>query len=254
MVNQIYPTLYRDFSTLLLRRRFWGLMAVWCALCGILFFAYFEDFLSIQPVLRAKNFRYGVTDLVIIPYIKTVSYFSIILMTALCARLGYLEHFSTFSSLYRSLPIKARHLITAKLLYITFLAMIAVLILALPMIVSGLFFHYDIGRVVVLLFGLFALLLSVGLLTLVFSQIIAHSVVVVLLTVLLIGITELAAKLLVEPAWLTPIIAFFSPISHLNRMANGVLTASDIIFYITLILLLIIIFIRQFHRTYFFSR
>ncbi|PID65500.1 MAG: hypothetical protein CR975_06835 [Gammaproteobacteria bacterium] len=254
MLKQIHTTLSRDFSTLLLHRRFWGIIALWCGLCGLLFFLYLEDFMSIQPVLRAKNFRYGVTDLVLIPYIKSMGYAAVLLVTTLCAKLGYLENFSAFAQLYRSLCPNPLHYFSAKLIYIVLLSAVAVITIAAPAVISGLFFDYNGSRVLLLLIGLLALLVSVGLLTFVFSQTINHSVMAVLLSMLFIGLSELAAKFIVEPVWVTPIIAFFSPVSHLQQIANGVVTSSHVIFFTTFIILLVIIAVRQFNRTYFFSR
>lgn len=253
MPNIISTTLYRDLSVLLLKRRFWWLVALWCGFCGTLFFVYLEDFMTIQPVLRAKNFRYGVTDMVIIPYIKTMGYLAILLVSTLSAKLGYLEHFSDFSRLYRSLAIKPIRLIFAKLIYLLLLSVFAVVTIALPAMTTGLFFEYNVARIVLLLIGLLAVLLSVELLTFVLSQAINHSVIVVLISTSVIGMTELASKLIVEPAWIAPIIAFFSPISHLHQIASGIVTASNLIFFITFIALLVIIAIRQFSRTYFYS-
>lgn len=250
----VYPTLYRDYSALFLRRRFWGLLALWGALCALLFFTYLEDFLSIQPVLRAKNFRYGVTDIVIIPYLQSTGYFALIVVTALCARLGYQEHFSPFSRLYRSIATKPSHFIVAKLIYINGIIFFILGFLLLPVLVSGCFFHYDITRVFWLFLGQFLMLLSVGLLALVFSQIVAHSVVVVLATLLLVALTELAAALVTEPTWWANIVSYFSPIAHLERIATGVVTFSDLAFFTTLLFLLILISVRQWNNTYFFTR
>lgn len=254
MRENIYPTLYRDFSGLLLRRRLWLFIALWSSLCAILFFTYLEDFLSIQAVLRAKNFRYGVTDLVLVPYLKTTGYVCIIFMASLCAKLFHHEHFSAFSQLYRTLPQSSITLIGAKFLYVTLLSFCAILITCLPVIGCGLFFDYDTPRIIVLLMGLFMLFLSVGAIAMVLSQVFTHSIAVVLVTTALVAIPELAARLIVDPTWLQPIIAFFSPISHMNRIASGVIAISDLIFFVSLLALVTIVSARQFSNTYFLTR
>lgn len=254
MIKNIYPTLYRDFSSLVLRRRFWLFIALWSSLCAILFFTYLEDFLSIQAVLRAKNFRYGVTDLVLVPYLKTTGYVCIIFMASLCAKLFHHELFSAFSQLYRTIPQSHLTLVGAKFLYVKLLSFLAVLVTFLPVIGCGLFFDYDTPRIILLLTGLFMLFFSVGVIAMMLSQVFTHSIIVVLVTIALVALPELAARIVVDPAWLQPVIAFFSPISHMDRIASGVIAVSDVVFFAALLGLITLFSVRQFSNTYFLTR
>lgn len=250
MISHVYTTLYRDTRTLLQRGLFWLLLVFWALISALLFFAYFEDFLSIQPLLRAKQFRYGITDMVIIPYLKTLSYIAMIVVSALCSRLFYAEIFSPFASLYRGLRQPMSALIIAKLLYIGIISFVLLAVIALPVIGSGLFFELNIMRVWWALMALFVLLFSIGTLTMVFSQLFAQSVLATLVALVITLITELFAKLVVEPDELLPIIAFFSPITHINRMVSGEIHLSDGVYFVTLLALLISISIRQMRNTY----
>lgn len=254
MSNVTQTTLSRDLSVLLHRRGFWWLSAVWALLSGLLFFALLEDFLSVQPTLRAKQTHYGVTDLVIIPYLKTLGFIAAIFMASLCSRLFYLECFSPFSALYRTLNNSAFALVLAKLLYVLILALWALMLPALPLIVCGYFFDYNVGRVLMMLLALLVFLLSVGMIAMVWSQLISHSIVVVLLTMVPIGALELLVKWVVEPTWVVPIVAFFSPVTHVNRMATGVVSLSDGVFFILLMFGLMVLALRQFNNTYFITR
>ncbi len=110
-----HTTLARDFTVLLSRRSFWGLLALWTALSAVIFFAYLEDFLAIQPSLRAKNFRYGVTDMVLLPYLKLLGSIAIIVMAGLCSRLFYQECFAPFSAIFRSTRPNAFAVTAAKI-------------------------------------------------------------------------------------------------------------------------------------------
>ncbi len=253
-MKAIYPTLYRDFSSVFLLRRFWLFCALLSSFCAILFFAYLEDFLSIQALLRAKNSRYGVTDLVVIPYLKITGYACIIFIASLCSKLFHNEHFSAFSQLYRSTPQSTPNLIIAKYIYVISLTLLAIFITCLPAIGSGLFFDYNGTRVTLLVFGLFMLLLSVGAIAALLSQIFSHSILAVLVTIILIILPELGTRFLVEPSWLNPIIAFFSPISHMNRIATGNIAASDATFFISLLSLTALLSSRTLSNTYFLTR
>lgn len=244
-------TLARDLFVLLHRRSFWWWLALWSLLSAVLFFSYLEDFLAIQPTLRAKQFRYGVTDLVLIPYLKTLSLVSVVFMAGLCARLFYLEQFSPFSALYRGLAQRPVVLVLAKCTYVAILSALALGVIILPVLGAGWFFDYNVFRILITTVGLYLLLFTTGVLTMLFSQIFSHSVVVVLLVVLLLGGTELAVKLMTEPVWLSPIVMFFSPISHVNRLATGVWSLSDGLFFGFGLCLLIGLSIRRFKNTYF---
>lgn len=253
MFNTFFATLHRDLSVLSSRRGFWWLLALWSFIAAVIFFAYLEDFLAIQPQLRAKNFRYGVTDLVIIPYLKTLGILSMVFMASLCSRLFYHERFSPFSALYRSSGQSLMALMAAKWGYIMVLSLLAVMVLALPAVGSGFFFTYNGFRVAMMLVALFVLLLSVGVLAMVLSQVVSHSILVVLLIAVWIAVSEIAVRLLVEPTWIVPIVAFFSPLAHLNRIATGVVTVSDGVFFVLLVVLLTAVSVRQYNNSFLFS-
>ncbi|MGY0399016.1 MAG: hypothetical protein ACWIPH_03570 [Ostreibacterium sp.] len=250
MLSSIFSTLSRDFSVLLTRRGFWWLVALWALGSAIIFFTYFDNFLAIQPTLRAKNFRYGVTDLVMLPYLKTLGIVSIFFMSSLCSRLFYQEHFAPFSMLFRSSNQSTIALIIAKYLYVLIIAFLSISIITLPVICSGFFFDYNSFHVIVTFIALFVLLLTVGIVAMVLSQIFSHSILVVLLTIFWVIITELAVKFIVEPTWFAPIIAFFSPITHINRIVTGVVTYTDVVFFLLLTTLLFLLSLRQFKNTY----
>lgn len=243
-------TLVRDITLLCSRLSLWRLLAIWAALSAMIFFAYLEDFLGIQSSLRAKNFRYGVTDIVLLPYLKLQVIVAMLIMSSLCSRLFYLEKFTAFSALFRSTQPNSLAVVTAKTTTAIVIAIILLLVATLPMIVSGFFFEYNVFRLVITLFSCFMVLLSVGVLAIVLSQVFAHSILVMLTTVIVLTIPEIAVRLFVEPAWLTPILIFFSPLAHVNRIATGVVTASDAIFFGLFILLLFGIAVRQFNNTY----
>lgn len=243
-------TLHRDISALTQRRLFWWALTIWAFITTLIFFAYLEDFLAIQPKLRAKNFRYGVTDLVIIPYIKTLGLVALIFIAALCSRLFYNEHFSPFSLLYRSTQPSASTLLLAKSTYIISISLTLIALLSLPPLISGFFFDYHLSRVIITLIAQFVLLFTVGMLAMTLSQILAYSVLVVLVCGAVVLLPMLLTRLFVEPAWLVAIVAFFSPIAHLNRITTGVIMLSDGVFFVTLWLLLGAISLRQFNNTY----
>lgn len=243
-------TFFRDITVLIQRRTFWWALAVWMFICALIFFAYVEDFLAIQPQLRAKAVHYGITDILIVPYIQTLSFVALAFMIALCARLFHNEHFADFSKLYRSTQPRLSLLIGAKLAYIAFLALLIIGLLALPPLVSSAFLDFNLARVVVTLLAQFVLLFTVGLIAMVLSQCFRHSILVMLVSGVLILSLELMTRLLVDPAWIAPLIAFFSPIAHMNRIATGMMTLSDGVFFIVLWLILCAIAIRQFNNTY----
>lgn len=243
-------TLSRDLRLLFSRRSVWVILALWAAISSVMFFAYLEDFLAIQPTLRAKNFRYGVTDIVIIPYIKLQITFALVVMASLCSRLFYQEFFSPFSALARSTRPPPLAVVCAKTAYIQLIAVALIALFSLPVWVSGYFFEYNAWRVIITLLGGFMVLLSVGVLAMVFSQLFTHSTVVMLLTTLCFIAPEIAVRLVTDPAWIAPILAFFSPLTHVSRLATGVVTLSDGVFFIGALLLLFGIAVRQFNNTY----
>lgn len=250
MPSYFHTTLSRDMAILGARRSFWVIVSLWAAICAMIFFAYLEDFLAIQPSLRAKNFRYGITDIVIIPYIKLQLMAALIVMTSLCSRLFYQETFAPFAALLRSTRPDPLVVVSAKMTYIALISVVLILVVALPVIGSGLCFAYNEFRVALTLFACFVVLLVVGTLAMVLSQVFSHSIVVMLVAILLSVLPEIAVRLLVEPVWLAPILAFFSPFAHINRIATGVITLSDAVFFGSLILLLLGIAVRQFNNTY----
>lgn len=250
MLKTLLTTLRRDFVVLFSRWQFWLALTVASVISGFLFFSYLEDFLAIQPTLRAKGFQYGITDLVQIPYLKTLGYVAVVVIAALCSRLYYWEVFAHFSHGFRSTPFHLVGLITAKLLYIALLTLIMLTLIALPVIGSGLAYDYNAMRITFMLFALFMLLFTTGVLAMLLSQFFSHSILVTLLTLLWVGLSELAATLLTDPAWLLPIIQFFSPLTHSNRIALGVVSLSDAIFWFLLLSSLISLSARQFRNTY----
>ncbi len=250
MSNPIITTVSRDFSLLLSRRSFWWLWAAWALIAAIIYFAYLTDFLTIQATLRAKNFRYGVTDLVIIPYLKTLGTLAIVLMASLCARGFYYERFASFSLLYRSTPQHPLLFILAKWLTAALFATGILVTLALPVISSYVFFDYNIARVLITILALFMLLWMVGIVAMLLSLLFNQSILVALLTLSWVAFGELMTRLIVEPAWITPIIAFFSPLAHIHRITLGLLAGSDILFFLLLAALLTLLALRQYQNTY----
>lgn len=250
MLKTLATTLRRDLFILLSPWRFWLFFAMATFISSLLFFNYLEDFLAIQATLIAKSFRYGITDLVIIPYLKTMGYLAVVIIASSCSRLFYWEMFADFSLTYRSTSLSLAGLLVAKLTLIIVLVCLVLAVIALPVLGSGMAYPYHLMRVVFMLFALFMLLLVTGVLAMVLSQCFSHPVLVTLLTILPIAITELGARLLTEPTWLVPIIAFFSPLSHLDRTAIGVVTLSDGVFFIGLLSTLIALSARLFRNTY----
>lgn len=246
----LQTTLQRDFAVLLSRWQFWLALTVAAAISGFIYFSYLEDFLAIQPTLRAKSFQYGVTDLVIVPYLKTLGYVAVIILSALCSRLFYWEIFADFSHGFRSTPVHLAGLITAKLSAIALLSLLILTVIALPALGSGLAYDYNVVRICFLLLALFMLLLTVGTVAMVLSQFFSHGILVTLLTTLWVGLSELATTLITEPTWVLPIIQFFSPLTHTNRIAIGVVSFSDVVFWVLLLSGLIALSARQFRNTY----
>lgn len=250
MPKPLTTTLSRDLSVLTQRRLFWWALAFWAFICTFIFYYHLEDFLAIQPSLRAKNFRYGVTDLVIIPYINVMALMALVFFIGLCARLFYHEHFTPFGDWLRSTQPPASQLVLAKISYILTLSTVITALLALPVLAGRFFFTYDFMRVMFTLLAQFVLLFSAGMLTMVFSQRLRYSILVVLTAGLVIGVAELLARLLVEPEWLAAVATFFSPFAHVNRIATGIVTLSDGVFFILLWLILSAIAVRQFNNNY----
>lgn len=250
MLNTLKTTLHRDLYLLFSPWRFWLFLAIAIFACSLMFFSYLEDFLAIQAALIAKSFRYGITDLVIIPYLKTMGYLAVIAIAGSCSRLFYWEMFADFSLGFRSTTLSIMGLLAAKILFIILLISILLLIIALPVLGSGWNYTDNPMRIYLMLFALFMLLLTTGILAMVLSQCFTHPVLVTLLTILPIGLTELGVRLLTEPTWLMPLIAFFSPLSHLDRTAIGVVTLSDGVFFIGLLSALIALSARLFRNTY----
>ncbi|PID61429.1 MAG: hypothetical protein CR974_04215 [Gammaproteobacteria bacterium] len=248
-----FATLRRDLSVLTQRRLFWWALALWSAICTLVFFSYLESFLDIQPQLRAKNFRYGVTDLVMMPYVKALGLVAMLFVIGLCSRLFFNEHFSAFGVLYRSANPRPLPLLAAKWGYVAGMALTLVGLLALPPLVSRFFFDFHLSRVILTLLAQFVLLFSVGMLAAVLSQVFRHSILVMLTACLAIGLPELAVRLIAEPAWLLPVLEFFSALAHSNRIATGVITLSDGVYFLLWWWLLSAIAQRQFNNTYLLS-
>lgn len=242
-------TLTRDFSLLLSRRAFWWFLALWAFFSALIFFTYLENFLAIQPTLRAKNFRYGVTDIVIIPYLTMTGTVAMLWIAGLCSRLFYHEQFSPFSLLYRSLPPSPMVLLAAKWLYIALLAAIIIVVLLLPVLVCAFWFDYNGFRVMVMSVAVFMLLLSVGGMTMLLSQLVTYSVLTVFVALLWVALLAVAANITTVPMW-AEMLAFFSPLSHIQRLATGVFMLSDGVFFVLLIGLLSLLSLRQYRRCY----
>ncbi len=242
--------LSRDVKTLLQRRTYWLALAVWALVCGVLYFSLLADFIAIQPQLRAKNLSYGVTDMAIIPYIKLTATLAVVLVVSLCSRLFYYEHFDAYARLFKSTQPDAKSLVLAKVCYIAIISVTLTVITAIIPLTSLYFFTFSIARVTLMLAAYFVLLCTVGLLAAVISQCFRHSIGVVLTVFALLLVSELAVRLLVDPAWLAPIALYFSPLAHIERMATGIVASSDILFFTSLWLILLAMAIRQFNNTY----
>lgn len=248
--QQLTITMGRDLSLLASRRGFWWLTTAWAVIAGVVFFAYLNDFLAIQPTLRAKNFRYGVTDIVLVPYLKTLAALALVLMAGLCSRGFYHEHFAPFALLYRSSGQSAVMLVVGRWLTAAVLAVGILVVLAVPVVSAELFFDYNGRRIAFTLAAIFMLLWVVGMLAMVCSQRFSHSVLVVLLVLLWVGGSELLTRLLSEPPWLAAVLAFFSPWSHITHITNGIVTLSDIMFFVFLPTLLSLLAWRQYQNTF----
>lgn len=252
MPSPLVATVSRDFSLLLGRRGFWWFFALWAFINAIIFFTYLENFLAIQPTLRAKGFRYGVTDLVIIPYLKSSGTLVMGFIICLSSRLFYGEHFSPFAALYRSLAISPVTLVMAKWAYVAVLSLTALGILILPVAMCKLLFDYNGFRVVVMAIALFMLLLATGGIAMLLSQVFTQSILTALVTLLCLSLPEIAATMINEPGWLTSLLAFFSPLTHIQRMATGLVALSDGVFFVLLLGLITALSLRQYKNSYLF--
>lgn len=246
----VRSTLTRDFSLLLQRRIFWWFLALWASITAVIFFTYLDNFLAIQPTLRAKNIRYGVTDIVMMPYLTSSGMVAMVFICCLCCRLFYHEQFSPFSLIQRSLQPPSTGVITAKWIYIALLSLITLIILLLPVIVCAWLFDYHTFRVAIMTLALFMLLLTVGGMTMLLSQLFTHSILTVLVTLLYIALSQVAASMIREPNWLNAVLTFISPLSHVQRIATGIMTLSDGIFIVLLIGLLCTLSLRQYKNSY----
>lgn len=246
----VRSTLTRDFSLLLQRRIFWWFLALWASVTAVIFFTYLDNFLAIQPTLRAKNIRYGVTDIVMMPYLKSSGMVAMVFICCLCCRLFYHEQFSPFSLTHRSLQPPPVGLIIAKWTYVALLSLVTLIIVLLPVIACAWLFDYHTFRVVIMTLALFMLLLAVGGMTMVLSQRFTHSILTVLVTLLFLTLSEVAASTIHEPDWLNAILTFISPLSHLQHIATGVVTLADGVFCVLLIGLLCALSLRQYTNSY----
>jgi|GEM_PF-4777485 len=242
--------LARDVSLLLGRRGFWLVLAFWVCANSIFFFLLLDEFLKIQAALRAKNFHYGVTDMVLMPYLQISGYFSAAMIACLCSRLFYLERFADFALLHRSLRAHPLRVVVAKCGYIVLASSLALVIVAMPVWVVGIFFAYDGFRIAMTLSVLLLLLFAIGSLSMVFSQVFAHSVLVVMAVALVSLMLIMPAKWFVDPAWVAPITAFFSPAAHWHRAIIGVMNVSDVVFWLLSIVMLVAVAVRQSYNAY----
>ncbi len=237
--------LQRDLRILLHKQSFWLLVALWFFIINLIYFKFFESFLEIQPKLIAKQSTQGITEAMLIPFIKTLAIPSVIFIASLCSRLFFYEKWADFSALHKSLNYSFLNLILAKLAYIIIFTFISLILICLPILITGIYFDFDFSRVILSLAGLSLLLVTTGILGLFFSQIFSQSIIVILVSFSCLYFLEILSKLTTEPIWLSRLLYYFSPISQFNHISSGILSSNNLLFFSSFSFLMIIIIRRN---------
>jgi len=235
----------RELRSIFLSPLAWVLLCVVQFILAWLFLVQVENFMQIQPRLAGLAGAPGVTDLVAAPLLNAASVFIMLLIPLLSMRLLSEEYRRGTFSLLLSAPLSITSIVLGKYLaLLAFLGIVLLLTAAMPLsLLVGT--DLDLGK---LASGLLGLLLALGgfaAIGLFFSSLTSSP------TVAATGSYGLLLFLLVidlaSGAEGTGSTLFFwlSPVNHLQQLFLGLVTSSDLIYFLLLIATFLILAIRR---------
>lgn len=217
---------------LLSSRAFWLWLALLSVICGVVFLLYLEHYLDQQTEIIKKNIRFGLSDLAILPYLKITTLFSTPVIAGLTANWYRRELNSDFAPLFLSLNFPVWHVICAKSIVLLLITFLMVAMMFVPITVFGCIatISLDLARLLSTALMIWAILFVIGLFSAWLSCRLSGGVWGMFVTLTVLGLSELAARLITEPHVFAEFLRYVSPYYHVYAVANGVISLSNIVY------------------------
>lgn len=234
----------REFRSMFLSPLAWVVLAVTQVILAWIFFSQIEAFFNIQAQLTTMTNAPGVTDLVVTPLLEVASIILLMVSPLLTMRLISEEHQKGTLTLLLSSPISVTQIILGKylgiiLFYTLFITMISLMPLSLTLGTD-----LDYGKITAGLFGLFLLLAAFAAAGLFLSSLTNNPVVAAISTFGLLLLLWILDK---SGGSGSPdnLFTYLALTSHVMPMLRGIISSSDISYFVLFISTFLLLTIRQ---------
>ena len=235
----------REFRSLFLSPLAWSILAVLQFVLAYLFLTEIEAYNALQPRLASLNNAPGVTDLVVAPLYSNAGIFLLLLTPLLTMRIICQERRNQTLALLLSAPVASSEIILGKYSAIMgFLLIITLLISSMPLtlLLGG---SLDVGKYLANILALLLVLASFASIGLYMSSIAPHPTIA--------GVSSFAVLLLL---WImdittgqydqnTEILQYLSILEHFQNLQSGVVSTTDICYFLLFTATFLILSIRQ---------
>lgn len=235
----------RELRSLFLSPLAWSLLAVIQFILAWTFLVQIEGFQSVQPRLLGMEGAPGLTDLVVTPLLGTSASIMLLLIPLLSMRLISEEYRSGSFTLLLSSPVTMTQIVLGKYLgLLGLLGIILLLITSMPLslLIGG---SLDLGKLAAGLLGLGLLLATISAIGLFISTLTPQPAVAAVGTYGLILFLWLINTAGGADGTGSALFAWLSLTSHFERLASGLIRASDLAYYLLLITGFLALSIRQ---------
>ena len=235
----------RELRAMFLSPLAWTLLAVVQFILAWIFLIQMDEFMQIQPRLAKLSSAPGVTDLIATPLLNSAAMIVMLLTPLMSMRLLSDEYRNGTYTLLSTAPISKTSIVLGKYLALLIFFLIVLAItsaMPLSLLFGG---TLDLGKLFSGVLGLGLAMASYGAIGLFFSSITSRPTVAATGAyglLLFLWLINLASGAEGEGSAL---FAWISPISHLHKMLSGLISSTDIIYFLLLTVSFLALTIKQ---------
>lgn len=225
----------------------WAILAAVQLVLAYVFLLQIDQYLRLEPQLNLIPNAPGATDLAIGPLFIVNAFVCMFVIPLLGMRLLSEERRNATLSLLFSAPISMTEIVLGKYLgLLGFLAIMLVLIMLMPLslLLAG---HIDLGQIAAMLLGFCLLSAAFAALSLFMSSLTEHPAVAAissigaLLFLWLVGLSDTG----IQQHAAGNVLSYLSILGHFQPFARGVVSTTDIAYYLLLIAVFLLLSIRR---------
>jgi len=223
----------------------WIILAIIQFILSLVFFFYIDEFLELQPTLKASGSSLGVTDIVVSRLLEWVSSLMLIVTPFITMRLISAERSNGTISLLLSAPVSNTEIVLGKYIGVLLFMLITLLMISLMPLSLLTGSDLDLGKIAAGFIGLALLLASYASAGLFLSSLTSSPIISAISTFGFLFFLLILKLISGGSEESSNILSYLSIVNHLAPFLRGIIDSKDVIYFLIFISTFILLSIKQ---------